>query len=88
LIVDFHFSIACPSLDFQSKVASRNRRKYWPGIFFSVSASLERDPVQIELDYRLQSVSASIDAVCQKTLHEVERDSGAKFLPKNFGKKL
>ena len=45
LIVDFQFSIACPSLDFQSKVASRNRRKYWLGIFFSVSASLERDPV-------------------------------------------
>jgi hypothetical protein len=45
LIVDFQFSIARPSLDFQSKVASRNRRKYWPGIFFSVSASLGRDPV-------------------------------------------
>jgi hypothetical protein len=38
LIVDFGFSIARLSLDFQSKVASRKRRKYWPGIFFSVSA--------------------------------------------------
>jgi hypothetical protein len=40
LIVDLRFSIARPSLDFQSKVASRNRRKYWPGIFFSISALL------------------------------------------------
>jgi hypothetical protein len=39
--------MACPSLDFQSKVASRNRRKYWPGIFFSVSGSLGRDAISI-----------------------------------------
>jgi hypothetical protein len=45
LIVDLRFSIARPSLDFQSKVPSRNRRKYWPGIFFNVSASLGRDAV-------------------------------------------
>jgi hypothetical protein len=45
LIVDFQFSIARPSLDLQSKVASRNRRKFWPGISLSVSASLGRDAV-------------------------------------------
>jgi len=45
LLVAFQFSIACPSLDLQSKVASRNRQKYWPGILFSVSASLGRDAV-------------------------------------------
>jgi hypothetical protein len=40
LIVDLRFSIARPSLDFQSKVAGRNCGKYWPGIFFSISALL------------------------------------------------
>jgi hypothetical protein len=38
LLVDLRFSIARPSLDFQAKAASRKRRKYWPEIFFSVSA--------------------------------------------------
>jgi hypothetical protein len=49
LIVDLRFSIARASLDFQSKVASRNRRKYWPGIFFSVSASLGHDHHQMKM---------------------------------------
>jgi hypothetical protein len=46
LILDLRFSIARPSLDFQSKVASRNRRKYWPGIFvqrFSVARSVSQN---------------------------------------------
>jgi hypothetical protein len=35
----------------------------------------------------LQFISASIEAVCRKTLQEVERDSKTKFLPKNSVKK-
>jgi len=34
--------------------------------------------VSQELDRKLQSISASIEAVCRKTLQEVNRDSGAK----------
>jgi hypothetical protein len=33
-------------------------------------------------------MSASIEAVCGKTLQDVNRDSGSKPAPKNFGKKL
>ena len=83
------FDCRFPILDFMPfprfSIESRQSKspKYWPGIFFSVSASLGRDAVQIELDCNLQPISASIGAVCQKTPQEVERDSGAKSLPKN-----
>jgi hypothetical protein len=37
-----------------------------------------------ESDCNLQSISASIEAVCRKTLHDVNRDSEAKPEPKEF----
>jgi hypothetical protein len=39
------------------------------------------------LDCKLQSISASIEAVCRKTLREVNRNSAAKPGPKNFRQK-
>jgi hypothetical protein len=35
-----------------------------------------------ELERNVQTISASIEAVCRKTLQEVNRDSGAKPTPK------
>jgi len=46
------------------------------------------ESAELELDCNLQSISASIEAVCRKTLQDVNRDSGAKPEPKEFRKKL
>jgi hypothetical protein len=37
---------------------------------------------QLELDCNLQSISASIEAVCRKTPRDVNRDSGGKTCPR------
>jgi hypothetical protein len=60
LIVDLQSSVARPSLNFQSKVASRNRRKYWPGIFFSASVSLRSDAVDPHSEKPLRLVKARL----------------------------
>jgi len=46
------------------------------------------ESAELELDCNLQSISASIEAVCRKTLQDVNRDSGAKPEAKEFRKKL
>jgi hypothetical protein len=45
LIVDFQFSMACPSLEFSIESRQSKAPKIWPGILFSVSALLGRDAV-------------------------------------------
>src|SRR6266481_4563095 len=46
------------------------------------------DSVELELDCNLQSISASIEAVCRKTLQDVNRDPGqnprSKISVKNY----
>ncbi len=40
------------------------------------------ESAELELDCNLQSISASIEAVCRKTLQDVNRDSGQNPRPK------
>jgi hypothetical protein len=46
------------------------------------------ESVEPELDCNLQSISASIEAICRKTLQDVNRDSGQNPCSNNFRKKL
>jgi hypothetical protein len=66
LIVDLWFSVARPSLNSQSKVTSRNRRKYSPGIFFSVSASLGRDAVDPHVKIASLRVGTQLNELLQR----------------------
>jgi hypothetical protein len=84
LIVDLRFSIARLSLDFQSKATSRNRRKYWSGIFFSVSASAAARR-------GLNTIRLQLAIYCflhGRSLPENNATSGAKPVPKISVKKL
>jgi len=45
-----------------------------------ILAQMQR-AAELELDCNLQSISASIEAVCRKTLQDVNPDSGAKPAP-------